>query len=62
MLNLAHYQLKFGELPLETFEEMMESQEIEPETAAILTNRMETLTGVLAMVIGEPDKDDDPLD
>ena len=58
-LSLAHYQLKFGELPLETFEEMMRAQEIDPETEKILTSGMETLTGVVAMVIRDSDTEDD---
>ena len=60
-LNTAHDQLKFGELTLETYEEMMASQEIDPETAKNLTNGMETLIGEFAMVIRDTEPDDDPL-
>ena len=35
-LNLAHYQIRFGELPLENFAQLMETQEIDDETARLV--------------------------
>jgi hypothetical protein len=50
--NVAHYQLKFGVLPLEDFTEMLRAQSIDPETAELLMTGMQQLFGVLGIVIG----------
>jgi hypothetical protein len=36
-LNVAHYQLKYGALPIDDFAEMLRAQSIDPETAKLLT-------------------------
>jgi hypothetical protein len=55
-LNVAHYQLKFGALPLENFADMLRAQTINAETAELLAASMENLVGVLGIVMG-PDGD-----
>ena len=51
-LNVAHYQLKYGALPLENFADMLRAQTINPETAELLAAGMQQLVGVLGVVIG----------
>jgi hypothetical protein len=51
-LNVAHYQLKYGALPLENFADMLRAQTINSETAELLAAGMENLVGVLGIVMG----------
>ena len=51
-LNVAHYQLKFGALPLEDFAGMLRAETINPETAELLSTGMQQLVGVLGIVRG----------
>jgi len=51
-LNVAHYQLKYGALPLENFADMLRAQTINPETAELLMTGMQQLVGVLGIVMG----------
>lgn len=51
-LNVAHYQLKYGAVPLENFADMLRAEAITPETAELLAAGMENLVGVLGIVIG----------
>jgi len=43
-LNLAHCQIKFGDIPLENFAQLMETQDIDADTARLVSTGM-----------GEPD-------
>ena len=52
-LNLAHYQIRFGEIPLENFAKLMETQEIDDETARHVATGMENLVGVLGLVAAQ---------
>jgi hypothetical protein len=55
-LNLAHYQSKYGELPLEETLAIIDADEPNVEQVEMLANGMENLVGVLATVcsgIGE---------
>jgi hypothetical protein len=49
-LNLAHYQLRFGEAPLEHFEERLRTQTMDPETARLGAKGMENLLDVFGYV------------
>lgn len=51
-LNLAHYQSKFGELPLDESLAMLQIDTPNVEQLAMLTAGMENLFGVLGMVKG----------
>lgn len=51
-LNLAHYQSKYGELPLEETLAMVDADEPNDAQAAMLANGMENLVGVLGAVCG----------
>jgi hypothetical protein len=51
-LNVAHYRLMFGALPLENFADMLRAQTINAETAELLAAGMENLVGVLGIVMG----------
>lgn len=56
-LNVAHYQVKFGEVPLEETLAMLDAEEPNEDQAKLLTVGMETLVGVLGNVcsgLGEP--------
>jgi len=55
-LNVAHYQLKYGALPLENFAEMLRAQTIDHETAKLLSAGMQNLVGVLGQVLGFADE------
>ena len=55
-LNLAHYQLKYGELPLGDFEAMMKTEAPDQEMQAILSRGMESLVGVLGVVLNLDDE------
>lgn len=49
-MNIAHYQLKFGELPLSETLAMLGSGEPNADQLNLLTNSMEILVGVLGTV------------
>jgi len=36
-LNLAHYQIRYGEIPLENFDQLMATQEIDAETERLMS-------------------------
>ena len=50
-LNLAHYQGKFGEVPLEETLAILDATEPNDEQVALLCNGMEALVGVLGNVL-----------
>lgn len=49
-LNLAHYQGKYGELPLEETLTMLDADEPNDDQAQLLVRGMENLVGVLGSV------------
>lgn len=56
-LNVAHYQGKFGVVPLEETLALLDADEPNEDQAKLLTVGMETLVGVLGSVcsgLGEP--------
>ncbi len=56
-LNLAHYQMKYGDLPLEETLAMIDVDEPNVEQVEMLASGMENLVGVLGTVcsgLGEP--------
>ncbi len=54
-LNVAHYQLKFGALPLENFADMLRAESIDAGTAELLSAGMQNLVGALGQVMGLAD-------
>ena len=50
-LNLAHYQGKFGEMPLESTLTVLDAAEPNDEQAVMLRTGMEILVGVLGGVL-----------
>ncbi len=50
-LNLAHYQGKFGEVPLEETLAILDAPEPNEEQAALLRDGLEVLVGVLGNVL-----------
>jgi len=54
-LNVAHYKLKYGALPLENFADMFRTESIDPETAKLLSAGMQSLVGSLGQVLGLDD-------
>lgn len=42
-MNLAHYRLRYEDLPLENFVDMMQAQSVDAETAKVLAAGMEQL-------------------
>lgn len=50
-LNLAHYQGKFGEMPLEDTLAILDATEPNDEQAVLLRDGMEILVGVLGGVL-----------
>ena len=51
VLNVAHYQLKFGALPLENVADMLRAQTINAQTAELLSAGMQQLVGRLGIVL-----------
>ncbi len=51
-LNVAHYKSKYGELPLEEHQAMLETQEIDKDLAKLLARGMLEMTMTLATVTG----------
>lgn len=54
-LNLAHYQQKYGALPFENFAGMLRADDIDAETAELLSAGMHNLVGALGQVLGLAD-------
>ena len=50
-LNLAHYQGKFGQVPLEETLAIIDATELNDEQAVLLRDGMEVLVGVLGGVL-----------
>jgi hypothetical protein len=53
---VAHYQLKYGALPLDNFADMLRAHTIDPETAKLLSAGMQNLVGALGQVLGLADE------
>ncbi len=51
-LNVAHYKSKYGELPLEEHQAMLDTQEIDEDLAKLLASGMLEMTMTLATVTG----------
>jgi len=51
-LNVAHYKSKYGELPLEEHQAMLETQEIDEGLAKLLASGILEMTMTLATVTG----------
>ena len=49
-LNLAHYKIRFREIELENFDQLMETQAIDEARTQLLAVAMEDLIGVLGLV------------
>ncbi len=49
-LNVAHYQMKYGDLPLEETLAMIDADEPNDDQAKLLAHGMENLVGVLGAV------------
>ena len=50
-LNVAHYQQRYGDLPLENFTDMLRAEAIDPATPELLSTGMQQLVGVLGIVM-----------
>ncbi len=51
-LNVAHYKAKYGELPLEEHQALLEADDIDEDLAKLLASRMLEMTMTLATVTG----------
>ncbi|OYY94449.1 MAG: hypothetical protein B7Y41_06335 [Hydrogenophilales bacterium 28-61-23] len=60
-LNLAHYQSKFGEIPLDEVLTVLNVVTPNDEQAVLLSSGMEILVGVLGMVRLGPLNDPEPI-
>ena len=50
-LNVAHYESKYGQLPLDETLAMLEAEEPNQEQLELMTKGMETMVGVLGSLI-----------
>lgn len=50
-VNLAHYKMKYGELPLDETLAMIDMDKPNSEQTQLLVNGMETLIGVLGNIV-----------
>ena len=57
-LNVAHYKAKYGELPLEEHQAMLDTQEIDEDLAKLLTSGILEMTMTLATVTGRSEEYD----
>ncbi len=55
-LNVAHYKAKYGELPLEEHQAMLEANDIDEEMAKLLASGVLEMPVVLALVTGRSDE------
>ncbi len=55
-LNVAHYKAKYGELPLEEHQTMLETKDIDEELAKLLASGVLEMVSVLALVTGRSDE------
>ncbi len=55
-LNVAHYKAKYGELPLEEHQAMLEADDIDEEMATLLTSGVLEMAVVLALVTGRSEE------
>ncbi len=55
-LNVAHYKAKYGELPLEEHQAMLEANDIDEEMAKLLDSGVLEMTVVLALVTGRSEE------
>ncbi len=51
-LNVAHYKAKYGELPLEEHQAMLEANDIDEDLVKLLASGVLEMISVLALVIG----------
>ncbi len=54
--NVAHYKAKYGELPLEEHQAMLEVDDIDEEMAKLLASGVLEMAVVLALVTGRPEE------
>ncbi len=55
-LNVAHYKAKYGELPLEEHQAMLEANDLDEEMAKLLASGVLEMAVVLALVTGRADE------
>ncbi len=55
-LNVAQYKAKYGELPLEEHQAMLEADDIDEEMAKLLAGGVLEMISVLALVTGRADE------
>ncbi len=55
-LNVAHYKAKYGELPLEEHQAMLEANDIDEDLAKLLASGVLEMVSVLALVTGRSDE------
>lgn len=52
-MNLAHYRIKYGELPLGNIEALIDADVLDEETVQILEKSAESMVATLALATGE---------
>ena len=50
-MNVAHYEMKYGDMPLQDRLAMTYANELSDQQTELVTNGMETLVGILGSVI-----------
>ena len=60
-LNLAHYQRRYGDPPLENIHELLATQTMDGETAWLVATGMEHLVGILGMLTQNDESLDETL-
>ncbi len=55
-LNVAHYKAKYGELPLEEHQAMLQADDIDEEMAKLLTSGVLEMAVVLSLVTGRSEE------
>ncbi len=55
-LNVAHYKAKYGELPLEEHQAMLDADDIDEEMAKLLESVLLEMAAVLALATGRSEE------
>ncbi len=55
-LNVAHYRVKYGELPMEEHQALLAADDIDEETAKLLASGVLEMAVVLALVTGRSEE------
>jgi transcriptional regulator with XRE-family HTH domain len=60
-LNLAHYQINYGDLPIENVEDLLRTHSVDQTTARLVSLGMDNLVGILHLLSRQHENTDETL-